>query len=141
MNRGEQRHAKALERKAWKTGDWGVWRFTNLPHGIPNGNGWCREVREVHANDLYVVLVRPLDTAWGKVQHLAIRTASHLEPPWRDKQRIKNSLFGPEYAAVEVMPPQDELVDEADMYHMWVLPAGMPLPFTIFNRSRREKAA
>ena len=126
---------------AWKTGQWGAWRFSNLPFGLRGGNGWCKEIRSAHANELYAVLVRPVRTEWGLVQHCAIRTASNLEPPWRDKQRIKNELFGPEYTAVEVMPPDAELIDQADMYHMWVLPPEMALPFTIFDRNKEARAA
>ncbi len=141
MNREQQRHAAALERRALKSGDWGEWRATPLPAGLPSSSGWCREVRRVYANDLYVVLVRPAQTAWGEVHHLAIRTASNLEPPWRDKQRIKTELFGPERTAVEVMPPAAELVDEADMYHVWVLPLSAPLPFSIHDSRHQARAA
>ena len=129
--RQQRLHAKALERKAWQSGRWGEWRITALPTGLPGGTGWCRDIREAWANDLYAVLVRPVDTRWGKVHHLAIRTASNLEPPWRDKQRIKDEIFGALSSAVEVMPPDDEVVDQADMYHIWVLPDGFELPFTI----------
>lgn len=141
LNRQQQRHAVALERKAWKTGEWGAWRFTNLPYGLPNSNGWCREIRSAQANDLYAVLIRPLMTEWGLVQHCAIRTPSNLEPPWRDKQRIKNELFGPDFTAVEVMPPAGELVDQADMYHMWVLPLDYPLPFSLHDPRHEVQAA
>lgn len=137
--RQQRLHAKALERKAWSSGLWGDWRHNETPFGAP-GTGWVREIRRVAANDLYAVLIRPVATAWGDVHHLAIRTASNLEPPWRDKQRIKDELFGPEFTAVEVMPPQTEIIDEADMYHVWVLPAGFALPFSIFDR-RHESAA
>ena len=141
LNRQQQRHAQVLERKAWRTGEWGAWRFTELPSGIPGGTGWCREIRAVQANDLYVVLIRPMMTDWGIVQHLAIRTASNLEPPWRDKQRIKNELCGPDHTAIEVMPPAGELVDQADMYHMWVMTPAFALPFSIYDRRHKDQAA
>jgi hypothetical protein len=115
------REAKAKEKRAIKTGKWGEWRRTELPDGAPGG-GWNREIRWAMANDLYVVLCRPLLTRDGDVIHCAIRTISNLEPPWRDKQRIKNELFGRERVAVEMMPAMSKLVDEADMYHMWVMP-------------------
>jgi len=134
-SREERRAAVKLERQAIKSGDWGVWVETGLPHGIPGASGWCADVRSVAKNNLYVVLMRPVETEWGRVWHLAIRTASNLEPPWRDKQRIKNALYGWERVAVEVMPPGSELIDEADMYHMWVMPEGFMLPFTIGRRS------
>ena len=132
-NRQQRQHAKALERRAFTSGAWGEWRINDMPVGIPDGNGWCREIRRVFANDLYAVLVRPMNTTWGKVHHLAIRTASNLEPPWRDKQRIKNELFGPDYTAIEVMPPQSEIIDQADMYHLWVMTPSRKLPFSLFD--------
>lgn len=128
-NRRDRRAAVAMERRGLK-GDWGPWRFTNLPDGLPGHGGWTSEIREARANNLYAVLVRPLrDEDGQQVYHLAIRTASQLEPPWRDLQRIKNELFGDEATAVQVMPPQSELVDAADMYHIWILPKR--LPFTL----------
>ena len=137
--RQQRQHAKALERKAWSSGKWGEWRCTPLPNGLPGGHGWCCDIRFAYANDLYAVLERPMMTPWGFVRHLAIRTASNLEPPWRDKQRIKDELFSPHDTAVEVMPPAVEVVDQADMYHLWILPHDMALPFSLFDR-RHELA-
>jgi hypothetical protein len=131
-NRQQRLAARSFERRGLK-GDWGLWRITDLPDGIPGGSGWCKQVRSAQANNLYVVLVRPfLDEQGNEVIHLAIRTASQLEPPWRDMQRIKNEICGEESTAVQVMPPSSELVDEADMYHMWVL--SDRLPFTLAYR-------
>lgn len=121
-------------------GFWGAWRHTPLPSGIPGGNGWCLEIRSNYANNLYSVLIRPLETRWGTIHHLAIRTISNLEPPWRDKQRIKDELFGPAFTAIEVMPPEGEIVDQADMYHVWVLPDDFALPFSLFDARHQQKA-
>jgi len=130
--RDQRRAAYAMERQAIRSGKWGAWDRIDLPHGIP-GTGWCRRIRYAYRNQLYAVLVRPVPTQEGEVLHCAIRTASNLEPPWRDKQRIKDELFGTERVAVEVMPARSNLVDEADMYHMWVLPEGASLPFGLAN--------
>lgn len=131
-NRQQRLAGRALERKGLK-GDWGLWRYTNLPEGIPGGNGWCKQVHQVCANNLYAVLIRRFTDEQGNaVTHLAIRTASQLEPPWRDLQRIKNEICGEEATAIQVMPPESELIDEADMYHMWVL--SDRLPFTLARR-------
>jgi len=137
-SRAQRRHAVRLEQRAIKTGRWGEWERTAMPAGLPgtDPSGWCAQIREVFKNDLYVVLVRPVACAWGTVQHLAVRSASSLEPPWRDMQRIKDELFGTERTAVEVQPPRAELVDAADMYHLWVLPDDMRLPFTLGKRTR-----
>lgn len=132
-NRQQRLAARAIERKGIK-GDWGGWRKTPVPDGIPGGVGWCRDIREAWANNLYAVLIRPfLDERGKHVVHLAIRTASQLEPPWRDMQRIKNEICGEEATAVQVMPPMSELIDEADMYHMLVLSSR--LPFSLARRA------
>ena len=129
-NRAARRNIVHNETRTRKTGDWGIWRRAELPHGGP-GSGWLQDVRWTMANDLYAVLCRPVQTDAGEVIHCAIRTASHLEPPWRDKQRIKNELFGKERVAVEVMPPEEKLVDGADMYHIWVFPEGCKMDFCL----------
>ena len=78
-NRQQRLAARAMERKGL-SGDWGLWRVTNLPNGIPGGNGWCKEVRDAWANNLYAVLIRPFADENGyEVIHLAIRTASNLD--------------------------------------------------------------
>jgi hypothetical protein len=49
---------------------------------------------------------------------------------WRHFQRIKNELAGAEREAVEIFPPESQLVDTANQYHLWVLPEGQSTPFT-----------
>lgn len=127
-SRTERRWAAARERKAMLTGKWEPFERIELPNGGP-GIGWLRQVRYAFRNDLYAVLCRPVSTRAGEVVHCAIRTASNLEPPWRDKQRIKNECFGVDRLAVEVMPAEVNKVDEADMYHMWVMPPGFAFDF------------
>jgi len=36
------------------------------------------------------------------------------------------------------MPPESELVDGANMYHMWVMPAGYAMPFSLATRGNTE---
>ena len=50
---------------------------------------------------------------------------------WRHFQAIKNEVAGPEREAIEIFPPESELVDAANEYHLWVLPEGAwsPLGF------------
>lgn len=97
--------------------------------------GWLSEVSKVYVDEdkQYSVLIRNIETEWGIVQHAAIRNAPNTDIPWAEKQRIKNELFGAETVAVEVFPAMSELVDEANMYHLWVLPDGMKLPFSLMD--------
>jgi hypothetical protein len=47
---------------------------------------------------------------------------------WRHFQRIKNELVGSEREALELFPAESRLVDEANQYHLWVLPEGESIP-------------
>lgn len=50
---------------------------------------------------------------------------------WNEKMQIKNELFGEDRFAIEVYPKQDKLVDVCDVYHLWVFPKGVDMPFGI----------
>lgn len=135
-SRGEVTAVLGAERIARKTGDWGPWEVKQLPPGLITIRGWASEVRRVHQNRIYVVLERPFDGPAGPMIHFAIRTPSTAEPPWRDMQRIKNELVGPERLAVQVCPPVSRLIDEADMYHLWVYPEGYDHRFGLHPEDR-----
>lgn len=53
-----------------------------------------------------------------------------LGKDWRDLQRVKNELVGPEHEAVELYPAESRLVDTSNQYHLWVFAeAGLRYPF------------
>lgn len=97
-------------------------------------------MRKAAENGIFSVLIRDLDAPpIGIITHAAIATLGGVtDITWAERQRIKNELFGRERTAVEVMPPESELVDEANMYHLWVMPVGYVLPFTLAQRKRAE---
>lgn len=87
-------------------------------------------LKRCYLNDLYSVQVYEQQTEWGLVTHLMVRR--HDEGPirdWKHMQRIKNEIVGRDRCAVEVYPAESEVVDQANMYHLWVLPEGFRLPF------------
>lgn len=87
-------------------------------------------LRGAALNEVYAVQFFTQETPWGTVDHLVInRHDGAAGIPWADMQRIKDDLMGPERVAVEVYPPRSQLIDDANMYHLWVLPAGRALPF------------
>ena len=100
--------------------------------------GWLREVDQVWSNGWLVVLVRRIEhTALGyPVEHAAFRTASQSELCWREKQRMKDVLFGNDRMAIEIFPRKADLIDAADMYHLWVLPAGVRFDFGLGEGQR-----
>lgn len=129
--RNERRLLLRSEWSARRSGNWGAWEHISLPHGN-GGRGWNREVRIAHRNAVFAVLERPIP---GGVRHLAIASLSGIRPTWWEAQRIKSELAGEDATAVEVYPPQSEIVDGADMFHLWVLPEA--LPFSLYRDERR----
>jgi hypothetical protein len=106
------------------------WIREKSPKELGIGNGWFAEIDTVLLDrDLKIcVQIRMIDTEWGTMKHAAIRNSNETDIPWAVKQKIKDQIFGYQAAAVEVFPPKDELVDNANMYHLWILPEGFTLP-------------
>ena len=47
---------------------------------------------------------------------------------WRVLQDIKNAVAGIDRTAIEVYPPESEVTDTANMYHLWVCALGYEPP-------------
>ncbi len=80
------------------------------------------EVRKdlIVLNRVYQVYIRKLGST---MVHLSIkrRDKQPLGPErFRDLQRIKSDLVGPECEAVEIYPAESRLVDTSNQYHLWV---------------------
>src|SRR5207244_3380267 len=55
--------------------------------------------------------------------HLDVRRRDNQQigvEHFRDLQRIKNELVGPEHDAFERYPPESQLRDASNNYHLWV---------------------
>ena len=128
LPRNERRSVRALEASRRKSGVWPPWEKLKFPRGYA-GRGWAAEFETAHRNWVFSVLDRTLDCG---VRHLAVSSLSGIRPSWVEMQRIKDELAGPDKTAVEVYPPKAEVVDEADMFHIWVL--AEPLPFSLASR-------
>ena len=116
---------------------WPAWVWHDIDNRGRGSGGWASEARRAAENGVFVVMVREIDTAWGPVSHAWVRTVSEAtDITWAEKQRIKDELFGRSRLAIEVFPPQSEMVDAANLYHLWVLPAGFALPFTLKEPNR-----
>jgi len=107
------------------------WITKPSPKQLKQGSGWFGELDRAYVdiNSEYAVMVRTISTKWGTVDHACIRNTKSTDIPWREKQRIKNELFGQDRTAIEVFPAEIDLVDEANMYHLWVFEKGVKLPF------------
>ncbi len=96
----------------------------------PSRVKWPKGLEKFFQNTMYSVQLHRKPSDWGEIILLMVRRND--EGPirsWSDMQRIKNEIVGKDRVAVEVYPPESDLVDQANMYHLWVLPPGFNLPF------------
>lgn len=105
--------------------------FGNVYQGV-----WMKQMdRYWESDDGYSVMSRQIKTEWGVVEHVTIKPMVggmwSGDVPWSVKQEIKDELFGIRAVAIEVFPARKNLVDVADVYHLWILPKNMALPFGI----------
>lgn len=105
------------------------WRWIDRSHMRDHDQAPAGLVR-AYANDLYAVQWFEHETSWGKVIHLMVcRGDGEPIRSWPHLQRIKDEIVGKERVAVEVYPRAADVHDAANVYHLWVLPEGMELPF------------
>lgn len=117
------------------SGGWGPWEdrgYVRDDPGAPAGlvGAWLNRtysVQHIVHNGLEVLMVRRHD---GKPDF-----------PWPHLQRIKDQLVGPDREAVQVFPRADEVVDSANMAHIWIVPASERLPYTFENLGRLDRRA
>jgi hypothetical protein len=122
-SRQERRILLRSEERARKSGEWGEWETLTFPPGSA-GRRWAADFTTAHRNRVFSVLDRTLKNG---IRHLAVTSLSQERPSWWEMQRIKNEIAGEDATAVEVYPPQTEVVDGADMFHIWVVTG--PLDF------------
>lgn len=104
-----------------------MWEAITFPKGSAGSSGWAFEITRAHKNKVFAVLDR---AAGNGVRHLAITSLSGDRPTWHEMQRIKNEIAGHDMTAIEVYPPHNEVVDDADMFHIWVLAESLPFGLT-----------
>jgi hypothetical protein len=127
----KQRKAKKLTEVA---PHWTPFERKELPpeaRGIP----MTSIADELWVNSRYHVFVRFVrHPDVGELTHLSIKHNDKSCPrDWRELQRIKNELCGPEREALEIYPAESRLVDMSNQFHLWVMPAGKLIPFGFFD--------
>lgn len=78
-------------------------------------------------NTRYVVMIDDqCKTTHGPAIRAMVQRNDNTPIPnhWSEMQKIKNELFGPETTAIEYYPKESELVNNHNIYWMWVFPEG-----------------
>lgn len=56
-------------------------------------------------------------------------TDTQIVMHWDELQKIKNQIFGPEAVAVEYYPAESQLINDHNIYWLWLFPDGsLPIP-------------
>lgn len=93
---------------------------------VPDG------VTRAYRNNRYTVMVYDnCPTTHGHATQVLIQ--NHFDEPiknhWAEIQRIKNEVFGQEVTAVEYFPAESELIDQHNIYWIFIYPDGvLPKP-------------
>lgn len=129
FSKKQQASLLAHERKRRRTGEWGDWETITFAPGLAGG-GWAAFITTAHRNKVFSVLDRQAEAG---VRHLAVSSLSGQRPTWPEMQRIKDELAGADATAIEVYPPRNQVVDEADMFHIWALRGRLPFGLHLNN--------
>jgi len=117
--------------------NWNAVPWTPFQRSETTGDdlGYARRPDVIMMNSRYQVSMWAFqDERFGAMVHLSIKTHDRqARHDWRDLQRIKNELCGPECDAIEVYPAESKLVDAANQYHLFVF-RDFKLPFGFQTR-------
>ena len=85
------------------------------------------DVEAVYADQDFIVekhLLHPGNADMFEFRLVVKRRDGQRVRDWRALQDAKNQVAGPDREAVEVFPPESEVTDTGNMYHLWVFKRG-----------------
>lgn len=100
-------------------------KWEEVSIGLITARNPVKSIYRVVTNEMYIVQFSKLlipgyekefDHLWIRTKHPEGRDIS-----WAEKQRIKE-IFFPGRWATEAFPPKSDLVDDANIYHLYVSP-------------------
>lgn len=85
---------------------------------------------ELWSNDIYEVFVAYLDeNEPDSGRHLSIKRYDRAPVRnWRHFQQMKNEICGEFCEGMELFPSEARIADNANQYHLWVMPEGEEIP-------------
>lgn len=97
--------------------------------------GW---MTRAYKNNRYVVMINDREQMTKGVTAIKAMIQRHDNKPitghWKELQRIKNELFGKEVTGIEFYPAESQLIDDFNIYWLWILPEHT-LPIYIRNNA------
>jgi hypothetical protein len=123
MNRQMRRAAQKYHRKevfkSISSGQWGEWEDITLEAIMKIAHmPEKHRLLNFEKNNIYSAQV----IQYSDKKLLGIRRHDQsTDIPWSHKQRIKNEIFGHDVQAIEIYPPEGDLIDGANMYWLWIM--------------------
>jgi len=79
------------------------------------------------SNNRFVVLIndKAPTSAGSATVALVVPNNAGRDVFWRDLQKVKNEIFGEEAVAIQYYPAESKLIDEANVYWLYVYPSGV----------------
>lgn len=120
MRRLSEAEGKRKQKKEWDQFK-DVTQEAIKKHLLLNPDSTFRPDR-VFVNNRYIVQVFTNKLRDFKLYDKILIRRSDSQPiySWQDLFRIKNEIFGPEVEAIQFFPPVSKLVDEANLYWLWI---------------------
>lgn len=85
-----------------------------------------RWMTRAYSNNRYVVMIDDNAKMTGSIVATKAMIQRHDNKPianhWREVQAIKNELFGVLATGIEFYPAENELIDDFNIYWLWILP-------------------
>lgn len=99
---------------------------------------WMKDMdRAWTSSDGIVVYSRLLYVGKFLIEHAVIMKDDRQTPIlWFEKQKIKNELFGEIYEAVEIYPEECYRQCSEGVYHLWLFPKNVIIPFGLNKRMK-----
>lgn len=104
-------------------------KFNEIDLTIVHKPGWMS--RAFQNNRYMVMICDNAKTNKGKAIKALIQRHDDMPIPnhWAEIQKIKNEIFGEETLAIEYYPKESQLIDEHNIYWIWIFPEGvLPIP-------------
>ncbi len=119
ITQAEIAEARALSRKLKPSRPWTAMALTR--ESTPDG-------AQVYGNHVYTCTVRRCAQGWpfggGPWAQLGIYCEDgEARHDFRDLQRIKNDICGPEWEGIELFPAESRLMDPSNYYLLWCAPS------------------
>ena len=68
---------------------------------------------------------------FGKVHLLSVKKKDNTDNiSWSDLQKIKNEVFGEDSQALEGYPKEKDVINHANVRHLWIIDKNYELPFS-----------